>query len=367
MLLFISLVLQIDMAMATKSDSIDVIFNEIKQKKYLPVYFLQGEEPYFIDIISNYIENNVLPESEKSFNLTILYGKDTDLNTVVSAAKRYPMMSERQVVILKEAQDLKEIEKTQKIKSEGKEIEINLLENYIKNPMPTTILVICYKYKKIDGKKSITKTLTDAGYIFTSSPMYDSQLPVWLNTLAQNMGFKITDMASKLFVENIGNNLSRIHKELEKITINLKQGATVEEAHVVQYVGISKEYNVYELQNAISRKDILKCNKIALYLGQHNKEYPIQQTLAALFGYFCKVLMLSLKNISSEEDIARELNMKSTYFAKEYMFALRNYSSKKLLDIFAYLRMADMQSKGYEVGEVNEEVIIKELIFKILH
>ena len=346
--------------------TIDSILADLKAVKVAPVYFLQGEEPYYIDQIADHIEKNLLPEDQKGFNQTVLYGKDVDINGIITAAKRFPMMHDRQVVIIKEAQDVKDLEKTLKNKVGGKEIEFNALEAYLKNPLPSTVLVFCYKNKVLDGRKSLAKTVDENAVLFTSKGLYDNQLPEWILGNVKSKGSTISEKAVQLLVEFVGNNLSRLHNEIDKILVNFKEKAAIDDTHVLKYVGVSKEYNVFELQNALSRKDILKCNKIINYFAENPKENPIQMNLASLYGYFSKILLVKIARPKDDFEASRIVGT-PPFVAKEYMLAAKNYDDFKILSAFGYLREADLKSKGYNIGTMNDADVMKELVFKILH
>lgn len=344
----------------------EAIIAEIKQRKFAPIYFLQGEEPYYIDQIADAIEKYALAEPDRGFNQTILYGKDTDVSTILSAAKRFPMMCDRQVVIIKEAQEVKDLEKEAKSKVSGKEIAFYPLEEYAKNPLSSTILVFCFKYKTLDGRKSVAKAIDESGIIFTSKSLYDNQLPEWIGKNIVSKGFTANEKAIALLAEFVGNNLSRLNNEIDKILSNFKEKTQITDAHVHEFVGVSKEYNVFELQNALARKDILKSNKIVNYFAENTKEHPIQMTLASLFGYFAKLLLVKSARATTDVEIAKVLGI-HPFIAKEYIVSNKSFSDGKVLQIFSYLREADMRSKGYESNNTDEGEIMRELIFKVLH
>jgi DNA polymerase III subunit delta len=344
----------------------EAIIAEIKQRKFAPIYFLQGEEPYYIDQIADAIEKYALNEADKGFNQTILYGKDADINSIITAAKRFPMMSDRQVVIVKEAQDIKDLEKEVKNKVGGKDIAFYPLEEYAKKPLASTILVFCYKYKTLDGRKSIAKSIDETSIIYTSKSLYDNQLPEWISKNIVARGFTANEKAIALLAEFVGNNLSRLNNEIDKILSNFKEKTQITDAHVHQFIGVSKEYNVFELQNALARKDILRCNKIVNYFAENTKEHPIQMTLASLFGYFSKLSLVKSARANTDLEIAKVLGI-HPFIAKEYIVANKSFSDGKVLQIFSYLREADMRSKGFESNNTDEGEIMKELIFKVLH
>ena len=348
------------------SNTVDSILADLTAGKIAPVYFLQGEEPFFIDQIADYIEKNLLPESEKGFNQTIIYGKDTDINSVLIAAKRFPMMAQRQVVIVKEAQEVKDLEKSIKNKVGGKEIEFTPLEEYIKNPVPTTVLVFCFKYKTLDGRKGLAKLLDEKAILYTSKGLYDNELPLWIQKTVKAKGHSISDKGTQLLAEFVGNNLSRLSNEIDKILINFKEKTLIEETHVLKFVGVSKEYNVFELQNALSKKDVLKCNKIVQYFAENPKENPLPLVLGNLYAYFSKILIVRTAKTTNEFDVSKLIGL-PPFIAKEYVTAARNYDDNKVMHVFSYLREADMRSKGFENNSLDDKAILQELVFKILH
>lgn len=344
------------------------IIADIKEGKPAPLYFLQGDEPFFIDQISDYIEKNLLPEDQKGFNQSIIYGKDSDINTVISAAKRFPMMAEKQVVIVKEAQDLKDLDKTVKSKVAGKEIEFNALEEYAQKPLTTTVLVFCYKNKVLDGRKALAKVLDEKAILFTSKGFADyqmQQLGEWIQANVKSKGYNISEKATFLLIEFVGNNLSRLSSEIDKIIVNLKDKATIDENHVSTFVGISKEYNIFELQKAFSVKDFNKAIKIVHYFSENPKENPIQMNLGNLYGYFVKLMQIKASAVKDENEAARVIGL-PPFVAREYISASKKYSDQKILQIFGYLREADMNSKGFNTSTIDESGIMKELVVKVM-
>lgn len=335
----------------------DAVIKDLRQNKYAPVYFLQGEETFYIDLISDYIEKNCLSESEKSFNQTILYGKDSNLSTILLNAKKFPMMAERQVVIVKEAQELGDL---------GREEGIKMLEAYIGNPLPSTVLVFCHKYKTLDGRKSLAKTVDKHCVLVTSKKIYDSKLPEWINTYYSGKGIKITPKAALMLAENIGNNLDRIANETEKLLINLKDKKEVTEDLIEQYIGISKEYNAFELQNALLKKDVMKANRIVQYFGADPRNNSIIPVIAALFNFFTKLILVHASEDKSDAGLAKVLEV-NPYFIKDYTTGARAYPPGKLIQIIHALREADLRTKGVNHTGITDEMILKELVFKILH
>ena len=283
---------------------VNQILTDLKRKIFKPVYFLSGEEAYYIDLISDYIEKNVLDENEQEFNQTILYGKDVDLNSIISAAKRFPMMSDYQVVIVKEAQNLKELGKSAggsddeevgepTTLKKGNTTSSIALASYLQHPQASTILVFCYKYKKLDKRSSTYKSLQKNHVFLETKKLYDNLLPEWITTTVQDQKFKIGPKAAFLLAEFLGNDLSKITNEIEKLVINLKEGEEITTDAIQDKIGISKEFNVFELQDAIGKKDVLKANRIINYFSANEKEHPSVMTLSVLYGYFAKNIDLS--------------------------------------------------------------------------
>ncbi len=333
------------------------IIKGLKKKSFSPIYWLQGEEPYYIDHVSDYIEENALQEAEKGFNQIILYGKDVDMNGVLQNARRFPMMSEYQVVIVKEAQEITDLGK-----SSGQEA----LKKYAENPTKSTILVFNYKYKKLDARKAHTKAIAKSGIVYTSSTIWDNQLLPWIDSFVKQEGLSINPKAKMLLAESIGTNLSRMANEIKKVVINLKDGEEINEDHIQKYIGISKDFNVFELQNALARKNASKVFRIINYFGENPKSHPLIPVLANLFSYFSKLLIAQEQKIRTENDVKNKLGL-HYYAAKDFMPAIKNYNYRKALDIIDALQIADLQSKGIGFPPMSEKEILKELTYRILH
>lgn len=328
------------------------IYNSIKKQEYAPIYFLMGEESFYIDKITDYILANALPEAERDFNQTVFYGKDADIANVIDTARRFPMMATRQLVVVKEAQLLKNIE---------------LLDSYIKNPLKSTILVINYKYKSLDKRKAFTKNVAQFGILFESKKIYENQLPDWISKYAGSLKLKIDTKASILLSEFLGNDLSKISNELDKLSINIPQGNTITADEIEKNIGISKDFNNFELQNALGKKDVVKANQIINYFSTNEKSNPIFITIALLHSYFSKILKFHfLKNKTNDKLIASALGV-NPFFVKDYKSAARLYNPKKVVSIIKLLREYDLKSKG--IGNVSSKNgdLLKELIFKTLH
>ncbi|MDO3626067.1 DNA polymerase III subunit delta [Mucilaginibacter sp. BT774] len=337
----------------------DDILKDLKNRKYKPLYLLHGDEPYFIDQVSNFVEDKLLPDAEKGFNQTVLYGKDTEIMTVLNAAKRYPMMAEYQVVLVKEAQDMKWG------RDDDDKKTINPLLSYLENPLPSTILVFCYKYGKFDKRKKTYKAIEKNGVVFESATLYDNKIPSWTEGFVAGKGYKIDQQASAMIAEYLGNDLSKIANELEKLMLNVSPGQTITMQQVQDNIGISKEYNVFELQSALSRKDPFKVNQIINYFDANPKANPIVLVLGNLNNFFSKVLLYHYAKDKSPQSLARELGV-NPYFIKDYELAARSYNYGKSMQIISLLREYDLKSKGVDSNAGPGE-LMKELMFKILH
>lgn len=327
------------------------IIKDLKNKVYHPIYLLCGEEEFFIDKISDYIEEHVLDETEKEFNQTILYGLETSVPELIAAAKRFPMMASYQVIIVKEAQSLSKLAD---------------LAEYAKNPQKTTILVLNHKHKKADGRSEFAKLMKKQGVYFESKPLYENEIPAWINHQLKNKGFEITPKACQLMVENIGVELSKISNELNKLVITLGKPKTIDEHDIERNIGISKDYNVFELTKALGNRDLVKANKIVNHFGKNSKDHPLPATLPMLYSFFSKVLLYHTLKSTDKRTVASTLGI-NPYFAGDYALAARNYSVKKIARIMSALRSADLRSKGVGSTDASQADLYKELIFEILH
>ncbi len=333
-------------------DEIIKIVNDIKAGNIKPIYFLMGEEPYYIDKLSDYIEENILSEDEKGFNQTVLYGRDVTIEDIVSSAKRYPMMAERQVTIVKEAQDLiKTIEK---------------LESYAENPMPTTVLVFNYKYKTLDKRKKITKTLAKNGLVFESKKLYENQVGQWITRVLQGKGYSIEPKANAMLVEFLGTDLSKINNELEKLQIILPKGSTISPKNIEENIGFSKDFNVFELRNALGAKNQLKAYKIVEYFAENPKENPMVVTTSLVFSFFIQLLKYHGLKDRNPNNVASVLAV-SPFFLKDYDVALKNYPMKKVSQIVAILRDIDVKSKGVGANALSNHDLLKEMLIGIFN
>lgn len=333
------------------------ILKNLSAGQYAPIYFLQGEEPYYIDLISGIIEKNALDEAAKGFNQIILYGKDVRISDVLNNAKRFPMMSDRQVVIIKEAQNILDF---------GKEQGDKLLKAYLENPLPSTVLVFCYKHKKLDKRKAISKAMEKHAVMLTSNKLYDNQVPDWIRNHFANKQFKITEKGVYMLAEFIGNNLERLSNEIDKMLINFKEKVEIDDHIIQKYIGISKEYNAFELQKAVAFHEILKANKIINYFETNPKSNPVIPIISILYAFFSKLMILHGTKDKSENNLASVLKV-NRFFVRDYQTAARNYPPQKLVGIIHDLRHADLQSKGVNAANLPDGQILKELIFKIMH
>ena len=339
--------------MAKQELSCDDILKELRAKQYRPIYYLMGEESYYIDLIADYITDNVLSETEKEFNLTVVYGADVDIATVINAAKRYPMMSEYQVVIVKEAQAIRNMEE---------------LSFYLQKPLNSTILVICHKHGTLDKRKKLAAEVEKVGILFESKKIKDSQLPAFINSYMKRKGIDMEPKASAMLADFVGTDLSRLTGELEKLIITLPAGQKrVTPEQIEKNIGISKDYNNFELRSALVEKDILKANKIIKYFVENPKTNPIQMTLSLLFNFYSNLMLSYYSPEKTEQGIASWLGLKSPWAARDYLTAMRRYNGVKTMQIIGEIRYADAKSKGISNASMSDGDILRELVFKILH
>jgi DNA polymerase-3 subunit delta len=332
-------------------NDVKIIVDDIKQGNLKPIYFLMGEEPYYIDKISDFIENSVLDESEKGFNQIVMYGRDVSVDEIVSSAKRFPMMAEHQVIIVKEAQDLSR--------------SIDKLEAYATNPQLSTVLVFNYKYKKLDKRKKVYKAINKNGLIYESKKLYENQVGDWIVKVLRGKKFSIEPKASQMLVEFLGTDLSKISNELDKLTSVLSEGTIISPNHIEENIGISKDFNNFELRKAVGNKDVVKANRIINYFSQNPKNNPLVMTISLLNSFFTQLLMYHGLKDKSKASVARALGV-NPYFVDDYVSAARNYPMRKVSQVIGILRDADVKSKGVGANQSQAD-ILKELIFKILH
>jgi len=326
------------------------ILQELKNKIYHPVYFFMGDEPFYMDLLTAYIEQNILTETEKIFNQHIFFGKDSDVVNIINTARRYPMSSNYQVIIVKEAQELKEISK---------------LIFYLEKPMPSTILVVNYKYGKIASNTKLYKALSQ--YVLRDFPkIKDYQIAAWITQFLTEKQYTIAPEAAELLADCIGNNLSQIVHEFEKLFLLLPPDVkTITRDHIEKNIGISKDFNVYELEKAIGQKNVVRANIIVRYFASNPKNHPLVVTIGSLFNYFSRLLLCHTVNPKTKESIASALGI-NPVIANEYLLALKNYPLGKVVRVISLLREYDMKSKGIG-SQAGEGDLLKELVFKIIH
>lgn len=333
-------------------DEVVKIVNDIKSGNIKPIYFLMGEEPYYIDKLSDYIEEKILTEEEKGFNQTVLYGRDVSIEDIISTAKRYPMMAERQVVIVKEAQDL--------IRT------IDKLESYAENPMPSTVLVFCYKYKTLDKRKKLTKLLAKNGVVYESKKLYENQVGDWIKRVLSGKKYLIEPKANAMLVEFLGTDLSKINNELEKLQIILPVGSTISPKHIEENIGFSKDFNVFELRKALGERNQLKAYTIAENFAQNPKDNPMVVTTSLVFGFFIQLLKYHGLKDKNPKNVAAVLGV-NPFFLKEYDVALKNYPMKKVSQIVGALRDIDVKSKGVGANALSQSDLLREMLYKIFN
>ena len=332
-------------------NEINTIVSDIKKGNLKPIYFLMGEESYYIDKISDFIEETVLDEAEKGFNQQVMYGRDATIEDIVGAAKRYPMMAERQVLIVKEAQDLSR--------------NIEKLVSYAENPQPTTVLVLNYKYKKLDKRKKLYKVIAKSGLIFESKKLYENQVSDWIRRVLSGKKYQVEPKAAQMLVEFLGTNLSKISNELDKLMLILSEGTIINPTHIEENIGISKDFNNFELRKAVGEKNVVKANRIIAYFAENPKNNPMVMTISLLNSFFTQLLLFHSLDDRSKNSVAKMLGV-NPFFVDEYFLAARNYPMRKVAQVIAFLRDADIKSKGVGANQTNEDVL-KELLFKILH
>lgn len=336
-----------------KEVTYEEIVRNLRNKVYAPVYFLMGEEDYYIDRISDYIIDTVLTDTEKEFNLTVLYGSDTDIATIINAAKRYPMMSKYQVVAVREAQALRNLDE---------------LVYYLQKPLESTILVMCYKHGALDRRKKLVAELEKAGVLFESKKLKDAQLPGFITSYLKRKQVEIEPKASEMMAEFVGTDLNRMAGELEKLVITLPAGQRrITPEQIERNIGISKDYNNFELRNALIEKDVLKANRIIKYFEENPKNNPLQVTLAVLFNFFANLMLVYYAPDKSDRGIAAHLGLRSPWQAKDYENAMKWYTGVKVMQIVGAIRQCDAKSKGVGNSSVSDGELLRELVYFILH
>lgn len=336
-----------------KEITYEEIARDLKNRLYKPVYYLMGEEAYYIDRISDYIADTVLNEMEKEFNQTVLYGMDTDVETIINAARRYPMMSKYQVVIVKEAQHLKQLEN---------------LSYYLQKPLESTILVLCHKQGVLDRRKKLAAEIEKVGVLFDSKKIKEAQLPGFITSYLKRRSVEIEPKATEMMAEFVGADLNRMAGELEKLIITLPKGQKrITPEQIERNIGISKDYNNFELRSALIQKDVLKANRIIKYFEENPKTNPLQMTLSVLFNFFANLMLAYYAPDKSEQGIATQLGLRSPWQSREYLTAMRQYTGVKVMNIIGEIRYCDARSKGVGNPSLSNAELLKELVYKILH
>lgn len=335
------------------------ILSDLDKKIYKPIYYLMGEESFFIDELTTRIEKSVLPEEERSFNQTVLYGKDVELGNLLNTARRFPMMSNYNVVIVREAQNLKGIEG-----AGADQVDPMLL--YVENPLPSTILVINLKGKSLDKRKKLYKALDKNAVLFESKRIYENKVGAWITQRLKDLGYTIDIKAAELMASHLGNDLSKVSKELEKLLILVPQGGHVTLKEIEENIGISKDFNVFELQSALGQRDVYKANLIINHMGQNPKTKSIIPLIALLYTYFTKIMMVHSSHDKSKSTLASLLGV-NPFFIGDYMTAARNYDLRKCIHVIGFLREYDAKSKGIDMPSVDDLELMRELIYKITH
>ncbi len=335
--------------MAVKFES---LMRELQAKQYKPVYLLHGEEPYFVETISDYIENHVLNEAEKGFNQTVLYGKDTEFKQVVDAARRYPMMSQYQVVIVKEAQGMRDLEK---------------LQTYFENPLPSTLLVLCFKSKKLDKRKSVYKLLDKKHVIFESAPLKEGQIPMFINQYLQKRQFRIEERAAAMLTEYLGTELSKVCNELDKLILNCDASKAINNADIEKNIGISREFNVFELKDALAEKNVSKVYKIVNHFAANPKAHPMPFTMGVLYSFYGKLHTYLHYADGDQNEAARALNFNGTWGLKPFQVARSHYSVENAEKAVSLLLEYDLRSKGVNNAVSDHGELLKELSYRLLN
>jgi len=336
------------------------IIKDIRAKKYAPVYFLHGEESFFIDTLVAHFENELLDESQKSFNQYILYGKEIDITQIITTARKFPMMGDHQLIVVKEAQDIKDWKKSNSIEA---------LIHYLETPVPSTILVFAYQQKSLDKRSKLAKTLGKTSVMMEAKKIYDNQIGHWIQNYLDNKSLQMTQKGIMMLSENIGNNLNRLSIEINKLAINIPKGVEINEQHIQNYVGINRDYNVFELQKALSFGDYSKAYRIVEYFTLNLNRNPFVLTIVQLFNYFNKILIIHQSSVKEKHHIASVIGV-SPFFVGEYLSASKRYSLSIVLRNIELVHDTDLKFKGikpFASSKGKEGALLKELIFKLMH
>ena len=341
--------------MATNEMTFDQVMKTLKAKDYKPVYLLMGEEDYYIDRITSYLEENLLTEEEKGFNQTVLYGSDVDAGQIIMAARRYPMMSDKQLILVKEAQAVRDLDN---------------LSIYLQNPMPSTVLVLCYKHGTFDRRKKLIGAVQKLGILFESKKIKDNSLVTFITTFLRQRSVEIENASAQLLADFVGSALNRLTGELTKLIITLPQGTKrITPEQIEKNIGISKEYNSFELRRALIYRDVMKSYQISDHFSKNQKQNPIQMTLATLFGFFSNLMLAYYAPQRTPDGVAAQLGLRGAWAADDYIVAMRNYSGMKCMQIISEIRTSDARSKGFPSGGTpsTDGEILRDLIYFILH
>ena len=325
------------------------ILSSIAKKNFAPVYLLMGTEPYFIDEITDALYTAVVDESARDFDLTVVYGKETSVDQIVEAAKRFPMLGELQLIVVKEAQYL--------------DRTLDQLANYCAAPQPQTVLVLCYKHKKVDKRKKVLKNIVANGIVLETKPLYDNQIGPWIEKRGQKYGFQFHPQAVAMLVSFLGNNLGKVDKELEKLTLSLPAGSTIHPEQIEEYIGYSKDFNSFELQNALGQRNLELSFRIVKYMGGNPSQFPMVLTLTVLFNFFQKIFMYH--GLQSPADAPKVLGV-SPFFLKDYQLAAKKYNMRQTAQVLSLLKTYDLKSKGVGANNLPMEELMKEMILKIV-
>lgn len=332
----------------------DSLKRDISKRIFAPIYLLMGDEAYFIDQLTDLLSETVLTETEKDFNMLTFYGVDSDVNNIVAAARRFPMMSEYQLIVVKEAQELNKIE---------------ILDSYAKSPLQSTVLVIGYKHGMVDKRKALVKNIEkNGGVVFESKKLYENKIPSFIKSYFSEKGIRIDEKSAQMLTDFVGNDISNLIQQLQKLEVSLPEDSkTITSDLIEKNVGISKEYNNFELLKAIISKNILTTNRIVDYFSKNPKDNPTVVTLSVLFNYFSNLLECFWLPQRSEQSVMAALNLRSSFFAQDYMIGLRNYNAQKVMEIISHLRTFDAKTKGIDNVSASPGELLKELVYKIMH
>ncbi len=331
--------------------SFEQLMEQLKEKQYHPVYLLHGEEPFFIDKVVRHFEHEVLEAHQRAFNLTVVYGKDTDAQQIRDAAMRYPMMAPRQVIIVKEAQEMR---------------DLSALLPYVQKPAPTTILVLAHKHKRLKTHTKLGKALAAQAVVMESKPLYENQVPTWIANHLESYGFTISDESSQLLAEYLGTDLSRIANELNKLVLNLQKGTCITPQHIETHIGISREFNVFELQRALAHGDTTRLGRILAFFVANHKKHPPIMVIATLFNFFSRLYMFHYLRKRPEKEVLQAMGLRSSWFLKDYKAAARRYGPTQVARIIHLLRRYDLKAKGVDFAGTADSELLKELLWQII-